>query len=103
MLPAALLRSEWELDRSLPQEVEAEQALRRLLRSLERHHLQQGKQGYQEWVQASLKQGTGAFHKLTNTWGQPLQELAEERGSSGQLLVEPLFIVSSKSRRWAQL
>ncbi len=57
--------------RSLAQEVEAQQVPWQLVRRLERHHLQSGRRGYQEWVQAPLKQGAGALHKLTNTWGQP--------------------------------
>ena len=77
--------------------------LRAMLDQLRRHQLRSGRQSFPTWIQESLKQGAGALHKVTSSWGQPLQELSHEVNADGEQLVDPLEVISSKSQRWAEL
>jgi hypothetical protein len=43
------------------------------------------------------------LHKLTKSWGEPLQELARETDDAGVELVEPGDIVNSKAAMWGEL
>ena len=65
--------------------------------------MQPGRRGYQQWVRESLEAGGGAFHRLTKTWGEPLQELATESDAHGHALVEPGDFVNSKAAKWGEL
>jgi hypothetical protein len=86
---------------------ESGDALQRRLRAvvdqLRRHQLRSGRRSFQAWIQESLKKGAVALHKMTTSWGQPLQELSCEAQADGEVLTDPLEVISSKSQRWATL
>ncbi len=77
--------------------------LRATIRKQECHLAAAGRRGYQQWIRESLNSGGGALHRMSLSWGRPLEALAMERDDMGQPLVHPMDIISSKAKRWATL
>ncbi len=77
--------------------------LRVAIRKLECHLVQEGRRSYQDWIRESLNSGGGALHRMTLSWGRPLEALSAEQDQAGALLVQPMDIINSKAHRWAQL
>jgi hypothetical protein len=78
-------------------------SLTKVTRRQATHLLGLGRRGYQRWVKDCLGDGAGALHRLTKTWGEPIQELAAEHDEQGRALLRPDDVVTSKAAMWGHL
>ncbi len=86
-----------------PQHQAILKGLDRVLQSIERRLLQDGRRSYQDWIREQLRAGAGALHRLSTTWGEPLKALAPECDEAGEVMLQPLDVAAAKARRWGKL